>query len=127
MAREIARAETLLLVLMAVALAVGIGMAWAIARSVMRPLRQAVAAATRIAATDLSQALGSERRDELGDLLRAIGRMQEALRTLVGQVRASTDSITNASAEIASGTRICRRAPSRPRATCSRPPARWSS
>jgi len=102
-AREIARTETLLLALMAVALAVGIGMAWAIARSVVRPLREAVAAATRIAATDLSQALGSERRDELGELLRALGRMQDALRTLVGQVRASTDSITTASAEIATG------------------------
>ncbi|MFI4932171.1 MAG: methyl-accepting chemotaxis protein [Burkholderiales bacterium] len=102
-AREIAQAEVLLLVLMATALVVGTCMAWAITRSVMRPLRQAVAAATRIAATDLSQALGSERGDELGELLRTLGRMQDTLHKLVGQVRASTDSIGIASAEIASG------------------------
>jgi len=102
-AREIARAETMLLALLAAALVVGVGTAWAIRRSVMRPLHDAVQAAARIAGTDLSQPLGSQRRDEFGDLLRALGRMQDALRTLVGQVRASSDSISTASVEIAAG------------------------
>ncbi|WP_280152173.1 methyl-accepting chemotaxis protein [Piscinibacter sp. XHJ-5] len=98
------RAATLILaVLAAASLAVGIGAAIAITRSVTRPLQDAVGAARVIADNDLSQQLESQRKDELGELLRALGSMQAALRRMVGQVRASTDSIGTASSEIASG------------------------
>jgi methyl-accepting chemotaxis protein len=89
--------------LLGVALVLGAGMAWVITRSVTRPLQEAVNAARVIAANDLSQPLDSQRKDELGDLLRALGQMQGALRQMVSQVRQSTDSISNASTEIASG------------------------
>ena len=89
--------------LVAASLAVAVAGAVLITRSVTRPLKEAVAAAQVIAANDLSHPLDSSRRDELGDLLRALGRMQAALRHMVGQVRVSTDSISNASAEIATG------------------------
>jgi len=74
-----------------------------IMRSVTRPLQEAVAAAHVIARNDLSQPLDSQRRDELGELLRALGAMQSSLHQMVSQVRASTDNISNASTEIASG------------------------
>jgi len=93
----------MLLGLLAASLVAGVAMAFVITRSVARPLQEAVAAASAIAGNDLSQPLHSQRRDELGDLLRALGRMQESLRHMVGQVRASTDSISTASAEIATG------------------------
>jgi methyl-accepting chemotaxis protein len=96
-------AGNLLIGLLIAGLAVGTGMAVLITRSVTSPLAEAVHAAELIAGSDLSQELKSRRLDELGDLLRAIGRMQAALRQLVGQVRASTDSISTASTEIASG------------------------
>jgi methyl-accepting chemotaxis protein len=99
----IVRAGELLLVLTLLCVAVGGAMAWVITRSITVPLRRGVAAASVIAGGDLSQAVGSTHRDETGDLLRALGRMQEALRHLVGQVRGSTDSIGTASAEIATG------------------------
>jgi methyl-accepting chemotaxis protein len=99
----LANTQLVLGMLLLAALGVGAAMARAITRSVTHPLRQAVAAAEIIAAGDLSQATHSSARDEAGDLLRALGRMQAALRTLVGQVRAGTDSINTASAEIATG------------------------
>jgi len=102
--RDAVKAATVILaVLAAASLAIGIGGAILITRSVTRPLHEAVEAARVIAANDLSQSMDSTRGDELGDLLRALGRMQSALRDVVGQVRASTDSITTASAEIATG------------------------
>ena len=96
-------AQFTLAAILGAALCVGAAMAWAITRSVVRPLQQAVKAAEVIAAGDLSQTTGSTARDEAGDLLRALGHMQASLRQLVGQVRSSTDSINTASAEIATG------------------------
>jgi methyl-accepting chemotaxis protein len=78
-------------------------MAYFITRSILVPLRQGVDAATVIAGGDLSQSLDSTHRDELGDLLRAIGKMQTSLHGVVGQVRRSSDNIGTASAEIATG------------------------
>jgi methyl-accepting chemotaxis protein len=97
-------ASTALLVLLGASLAVGATMAFVITRSVTVPLHEAVSTARVIAASDLSQPVDSKRKDELGDLLRALGQMQTALRGLVRQVRNSTDSIGTASAEIAVGT-----------------------
>ena len=92
-----------LLVLLLLSVAVGATMAFFITRSVTTPLHEGVNTALLIAGGDLSQSLDSTRRDEIGDLLRALGQMQAGLRQLVGQVRSSTDSISTASAEIATG------------------------
>jgi methyl-accepting chemotaxis protein len=99
----LANAKVILGAILLVALVAGVVMAWAIMRSVTQPLQQAVHTAEVIASGDLSQVIGSTRRDETGDLLRSLSRMQDALRSMVGQVRASTDSIQTASAEIATG------------------------
>ncbi len=76
---------------------------WLIARSIVTPLQRAVVSTGRIAEGDLREVLQAEGRDETAELLRAVGRMQDSLRTVVGQVRSGVDSITTASAEIAAG------------------------
>jgi len=96
-------ASKALLVLLGASLVVGAAMAVVITRSVTVPLHEAVGTARVIAASDLSQEVDSQRKDELGELLRALGQMQGSLRGLVSQVRSSTDSIGTASAEIAVG------------------------
>jgi len=100
---SIASSGQALLALLLVSVAVGSAMAFLITRSVTRPLQLGVDAARVIASGDLSHRVHSDQRDEVGDLLRAVGSMQLALRELVGQVRNSTDSIGTASSEIATG------------------------
>jgi methyl-accepting chemotaxis protein len=76
---------------------------WLIARSVVVPLKRVVASTERIAEGDLREVLQAEGRDEIADLLRAVGRMQDSLRSVVGQVRQGVDSVSTASAQIAAG------------------------
>ena len=80
----------------------GLLSAWLV-RSITRPIRRAVDAANRIASLDLTDHIASHDRDETGRLLKALASMQGSLKTLVAQVRTSTDSIGIASAEIADG------------------------
>ena len=55
-------------------------------RWVSRPLGQALALTERVAAGDLTVQIHARNHDEVGDLLRAINRMCEQLRTMIQQV-----------------------------------------
>ncbi|OUL98148.1 methyl-accepting chemotaxis protein [Variovorax sp. JS1663] len=77
--------------------------AFLIARSITRPLAQAVKVAETVAGGDLSTRIEVESRDETGQLMQALKRMNESLARVVGQVRSGTDTIATASGEIASG------------------------
>ncbi len=92
--------------MVAVALALGAAIAFILTRSLTVPLGLAAATADRIADGDLTAQLHarhSARGDELGDLLRSLARMQEALNLSVGAVKQSADSIATASSEVSSG------------------------
>jgi methyl-accepting chemotaxis protein len=75
----------------------------ALIRSIRRPLAEANALAARIAEGDLSTNINVTRGDEFGALMRSLARMNEALASMVRQVRQSSESISSASAEIANG------------------------
>ena len=87
------------------ALAIGALLAWRLSRSVLAPVSQAIAVTERIAAGDLSAAVVTDRRDEMGRLLLAVAGMQDRLHSLVDDMRRSADSISTASSEIATGNR----------------------
>jgi len=87
----------------ALALAFGIAMAWLVTRSVTLPLVQAVRIADRVAAGDLSEPIPVESRDETGQLMQSLARMQGSLQDTVAQVRNNADGLAIASAEIAQG------------------------
>ena len=74
-----------------------------VTRSVTRPARQAVDAANHIAQGDLSQAIAPGNKDEMGDLLQALQRMQTSLVQTVNSVRNNAEGVATASAQIASG------------------------
>ena len=93
----------LLLGLALAALLVGGVLAWLITRSVTQPLRRAIGAAHTVAQGDLSQAISSDRGDEVGQLLKTLADMQHSLREMVSGIRQTTESITTASTEIAAG------------------------
>ncbi len=74
-----------------------------VTRSITRPLHRAVAVAQHVAVGDLTEVVEVSGNDEMAQLLRALKDMNESLGKIVGEVRASTDTITTASSEIAAG------------------------
>lgn len=100
-----ARDMRLLAAATAAAVALGVVISLLQARSVTRPVVQAMHATSRIAAGDLATSIGFDsqhRQDELGRLLSAVSAMQQRLRDIVIGLRDGSDAVTLASAEIAS-------------------------
>ncbi len=85
------------------ALVMGIGFALYITRSIVGPIRAAVAVADRVSSGDLGSEIIVSSRDETGQLMTALQKMNASLLGIVGQVRTGTDTIATASAEIAAG------------------------
>lgn len=88
---------------LALALAVLIPLTLFSVRSIMRSLALASALAEQIAAGDLSHDVTVTSKDEVGQLIAAMGLMQDSLRGLVFQVQEAANNISTASEEIASG------------------------
>ncbi|WUR14565.1 methyl-accepting chemotaxis protein [[Empedobacter] haloabium] len=82
------------------------GAAWTgvlVARSITRPLNQAVDVAQRVAGGNLVNDFDVGPPTEVGQLLRALRDMSESLGRIVGEVRGSVDTINAATHDIASG------------------------
>ncbi|WP_018988460.1 methyl-accepting chemotaxis protein [Aromatoleum toluclasticum] len=77
--------------------------AYLLARSITRPIAEAVHLANRVADGDLTGNIEVTTQDEVGMLLAALKRMNENLKTIVREVRGGTETISTASEEIASG------------------------
>ncbi|WP_434529763.1 methyl-accepting chemotaxis protein [Pseudomonas aeruginosa] len=92
------RTNSLLIVGAAVlALLVGLGAAFGISLLIVRPLRQAMGVAQRIAEGDLAVRVDSERRDEVGQLMAAMRAMTGSLRGIVSQLQDGVGRIVGAS------------------------------
>ncbi|NNU42501.1 methyl-accepting chemotaxis protein [Ramlibacter montanisoli] len=74
-----------------------------VTRSISGPIRQAAAAAERVAAGDLTQQLQARGSDEAAQMIRALARMTDNLRTLVGDVAQGARAVAGSSAQIADG------------------------
>jgi methyl-accepting chemotaxis protein len=99
-----ARSATVtMIVLAATATLLAAALGFAIARSITRPIADAVALAQTVAAGDLSARIQVTRRDETGQLLGALKTMIESLVAVVGKVRHSSDCIATGSSQIATG------------------------
>ncbi|MDR7332197.1 methyl-accepting chemotaxis protein [Roseateles asaccharophilus] len=97
------RAEWITLAAALFAIGAGVVLAWAITRSITQPVAQAVQLAEAVSAGDLRQRIAVRGRDEIAQLLRALGAMNDSLVKIVSQVRHSSDSIATGSSEIATG------------------------
>jgi methyl-accepting chemotaxis protein len=81
-----------------------IGCAWALARSIIEPLREASRLAERVAAGDLNASVVVDlRRDEVQTLVADLSTMQGRLAHLVSSVQTVSESIGHSSTEIATG------------------------
>ena len=89
--------------LVLLSLAVGALIAWRITASITQPIGRAVIVAERIARGDLTSQIEVRIFDETGRLLEAIAAMQDRLRSMVGDIGQTAESIQVASAEVASG------------------------
>ncbi|SFV08314.1 methyl-accepting chemotaxis protein [Pseudoduganella namucuonensis] len=97
------RLMMILMTLGAVAVALGVLGALIITRSITKPLAGAVAVAQKVAGGELTSQVEVEGRDETSELLQALKDMNDSLVRTVSDVRTSTETITVASQEIASG------------------------
>ncbi|MFO0890908.1 MAG: methyl-accepting chemotaxis protein [Isosphaeraceae bacterium] len=75
--------------------------AWSVARSISRPIREAAIVADRVAAGDLTATVGGNAPGEAGLLLQAIRKMTADLRSLIGRVQKSSVALMSTATEIA--------------------------
>jgi methyl-accepting chemotaxis protein len=87
--------------LLCMALAVLFG--WLITRSITQPMNRAIRATARFAEGDLTVELSADGKDETARLTEALAHMKDNLVRIVSGVRSNADSVSTASAEIASG------------------------
>ena len=85
------------------AILTGAAVAWLITRSITIPINRAVEIAQTVASGDLTSDIVVQGRDETAMLLGALKEMNASLQQIVGQVRAGTETMTNAAGEIATG------------------------
>ena len=97
------RARLVLLAFTTLALVLGSLLALWLRHSITQPIAAASATANRVAQLDLRHDIAGHGRDEAGRMLHSLAVMQDALRQLVMQVRASAQNVRAASSEIANG------------------------
>ena len=98
------KALVLLWVAMAVALSVlAAGLLFTLRRGVTAPLRELTQAITLIAQGDLTRPFHSQRRDEIGDLVREVEGMRQRYVGMLQQVNTAAHNIATASSQIAQG------------------------
>ncbi|MFJ5447154.1 methyl-accepting chemotaxis protein [Methylobacillus methanolivorans] len=93
----------ILAILAVVSILVGAMSAWHLALGITRPLGRAVEVAETVAAGDLTTSVAVDSKDEIGQLLQALKKMNDNLAGIVGEVRTGTETIATASSQIASG------------------------
>lgn len=76
---------------------------WLLISVIVNPLNRAVGYFNEIAKGNLNNTIVIEHQDEIGEVLTALQTMQDHLRGLVTDIKASVDSISTAAQEIATG------------------------
>ena len=97
------QSRTLILLMLTSCIGVAIVTATWLSKIISRPLSEAVSVAERVADGDLTATIDCARKDETGQLLRALKSMNDNLTKIVSEVRNGTDTINTASSEISSG------------------------
>jgi methyl-accepting chemotaxis protein len=98
-----ARTRAVLLAVTLAALLIGSLAAWAILRSVTRPLHHAIEHARRISQGDLTGPIEADGSDELSVLLSRLADMQGHLRHMIGQMRDTSEQIYAVTGGISTG------------------------
>ncbi|KMK13355.1 methyl-accepting chemotaxis protein [Pluralibacter gergoviae] len=100
---DITRAILWMTLIIAAAIIASIVIAVFITRQITTPLSATLNVARQIASGDLSIDLRTTRKDELGELMQAVGGMSNNLRGIIADIRSGIIQVSNASTEIAAG------------------------
>jgi len=92
--------RTFMLALSIAGVALGLMFGLLIARSITRPLGEAVQVANALAEGDLTARIESNRGDEIGRLLAAMKGMVSKLAQIIGEVRAASENLSSASEQV---------------------------
>ena len=95
----------MLATLLTVGAALGIGVSVYLGKAISGPLHRAVRFAHCIAEGRLDNPMAATRRDEFGQLLESLGKMDRQLAGTVRRIKASTESVASAAGSIAGGNR----------------------
>jgi methyl-accepting chemotaxis protein len=98
-----AKAGVITLVVGGMGLLLALMAAVMVTNSIVKPLREASQAANSVAMGDLTVALRARSQDEIGELVGAMSRMADSLRSMISTMRDSAENIHMASNEIATG------------------------
>ena len=85
------------------AFALGLWAAVLITRTTTRTVEEAMAAARALSEGDLTRTLHSQSRDEIGEMVNAMGRAIDHLKQTILGIKAASDSVATASSQIAQG------------------------
>lgn len=102
-AAKLQLASAILLAAVAGATVIGIVLTRMLVLGITRPLDKAVRVARTVASGDLSSQIAPRGKDEVADLMQALGQMNESLIRIVSDVRSGTDTIASTSVQIADG------------------------
>jgi methyl-accepting chemotaxis protein len=94
------QARNLMFGLGALALALAALITFLLARSITRPMLEAVSVADRMSQGDLTMRVESQGSDETGQLLTAMGAMVAKLREIVAEVSSAADNVAGGSTEL---------------------------
>ncbi|MCW2488070.1 methyl-accepting chemotaxis protein [Candidatus Symbiopectobacterium sp. NZEC127] len=86
-----------------ITLLAGLLIAWFISRQITAPLTHTLTIAERIATGDLTMNMSTSRRDELGQLLNAMAKMNGNLHQMIDDIRVGVGQISTAASEIVAG------------------------
>ena len=94
------RARIMVFSLLALGICAGIVAAVLITRSVVSPVRMAVASMGKIAEGDLTSTLDHKSKDEIGQMVGAMNAMIENIRRVVGEVTEAADNVATGSEQL---------------------------
>lgn len=95
--------ELVIIVVASIAALISIVVGYLVTQSIVRPLQIAVRVTGNVASGDLTSDIESGAQDEVGRMMDGLKNMNESLRDLVGDVRASARVIASTAQEIATG------------------------
>ncbi|MBA0216025.1 methyl-accepting chemotaxis protein [Pectobacterium brasiliense] len=86
-----------------ITLLLGLLISWFISRQITTPLGNTLSMAEKIATGDLTMSINTTRKDELGQLMSAMSKMNDNLHNMIDEIRVGVSQISNASSEIVAG------------------------